>query len=61
MNKDQVEGSVKAAAGKVQEKVGAALGNKTQQVKGLGKQIAGEAQQALGKAKETIKDAKKAR
>jgi uncharacterized protein YjbJ (UPF0337 family) len=56
MNKDQVQGSVKDAAGKVQRKVGAAIGSETQQAKGLGKQMEGKAQKAFGNAKENLKD-----
>lgn len=57
MNKDQVKGSVKDAAGKVQRKIGEAVGSETQQAKGLGKQAEGKAQKAYGDAKEIIKDA----
>ncbi|MDB6060935.1 MAG: ral stress protein CsbD [Verrucomicrobiaceae bacterium] len=56
MNKDQVKGSVKDAAGRVQQKVGEAVGSKSQQAKGIGKQIEGNAQKAVGNAKESIKD-----
>jgi uncharacterized protein YjbJ (UPF0337 family) len=56
MNKDQVQGSVKDAAGKVQRKIGAAVGSEKQQAKGLGKQIEGKAQKAFGNAKESLKD-----
>ena len=59
MNKDQVKGSLKDAAGKVQQKVGEAVGSDTQQAKGLGKQAEGKSQKAYGDAKETIKDVTK--
>ena len=36
MNKDQVKGTVKDIAGKMQEEVGKLVGNKEQQVKGPG-------------------------
>jgi uncharacterized protein YjbJ (UPF0337 family) len=52
MNKDQMKGSIKKGVGKVQQKVGEAVGSEKQQAKGLGKQIAGGAQKALGDAKE---------
>ena len=42
MNKDQVKGGLKEAAGKVQEKAGEVVGSK--------------AQKGLGDAKETLKD-----
>jgi uncharacterized protein YjbJ (UPF0337 family) len=41
MNKNQIEGSVKDVAGKVQQKVGEATGNVNQQVKGVAKQVEG--------------------
>lgn len=56
MNKDQVQGSVKDAAGKVQRKIGEAVGSEKQQAKGLGKQVEGKAQKAFGNAKESLKD-----
>lgn len=56
MNKDQVQGSVKDAAGKVQRKIGEAVGSESQQAKGLGKQLEGKAQKAFGNAKENLKD-----
>lgn len=56
MNKDQVQGSVKDAAGKVQRKIGEAVGSEKQQAKGLGKQMEGKAQKAFGNAKEALKD-----
>lgn len=55
MNKDQVKGAVKDAAGKVQEKTGEAVGNPTQELKGLVKQGEGKVQKAYGDAKEAIK------
>lgn len=58
MHKDQVKGAVKDVAGKVQEKVGEAIGNTKQQVKGLEKQVEGKAQTAVGNIKESIKDVK---
>jgi uncharacterized protein YjbJ (UPF0337 family) len=56
MNKDQVSGTVKDAAGKVQQKIGQAVGSEKQQAKGLGKQVEGKVQKAFGNAKETLKD-----
>ena len=56
MNKDQVKGTVKDIAGKVQEKTGQALGSKEQQAKGIGKQVEGQGQKAKGNAKEMLKD-----
>jgi len=59
INKDQVEGRVKEAAGKVQEVAGKAVGSTTQQAKGLGNQVAGQAQAGYGDVKEHVKDAVK--
>jgi uncharacterized protein YjbJ (UPF0337 family) len=58
MNKDQVKGAIKEAAGKVQQKAGQILGNKEQQAKGLAKKVQGKAQQKVGDAKEALKDAR---
>lgn len=59
MNKDQVKGAVKDAAGKVQQKAGDLVGNHKQEAKGLAKQAEGKTQKAVGNAKEAIKDAHK--
>ena len=56
MNKNQVKGTAKDIAGKVQEGAGKLVGSKEQQAKGLGKQVAGKAEKAYGDAKETIKE-----
>ncbi len=60
MNKDQVKGGLKEAAGKVQETVGRATNSPEQQLKGIGKQVEGNVQKNVGNAKETLKDAAKA-
>ena len=57
MNKDQVKGGLKEAAGKVQEKTGELVGSKSQQAKGMTKEVEGKAQKSVGDAKETLKDA----
>jgi uncharacterized protein YjbJ (UPF0337 family) len=51
MNKNQIKGSVKDAAGKVQQKVGEATGNTNQQVKGVAKQIEGKVQTGCGRCR----------
>jgi uncharacterized protein YjbJ (UPF0337 family) len=56
MNKDQVEGTAKEVAGKVQEKAGEVTGSTTQQVKGLAKEVEGKTQKKVGDAKEVLKD-----
>lgn len=58
MNKDQVKGAIKDAAGKVQEKTGAVVGSTEQQIKGLAKQVEGKAQKQVGDVKEVLKDAR---
>lgn len=55
MNKDQVKGGLKEAAGKVQEKAGELAGSKSQQAKGLTKEVAGKAQKNLGNAEQAVK------
>lgn len=56
MNKDQMQGTIKDAAGKVQRKMGEAVGSEKQQAKGLGKQVEGKVQKAYGDAKDTLKN-----
>lgn len=55
MNKDQVKGTVKQAAGKVQQKTGEAIGSEKQQVKGAIKQVEGKVQKGIGDLKENHK------
>lgn len=57
MNKDQVKGAAKDAAGKVQEKAGELVGSQKQEAKGLAKQAEGKTQKAVGDVKEAVKDA----
>ena len=52
MNKDQVKGSIKQATGKVQQKVGEAVGSEKQQAKGAAKRVEGAIQKGVGNAKE---------
>lgn len=56
MNKDQVKGAIKDAAGKVQETAGRAIGSTEQEAKGLAKQVEGKTQKTYGDAKEVVKD-----
>ena len=56
MNQDQVKGTAKDIAGKVQEKVGEVTGSKEQQAKGLAKQAEGKVQKGFGDAKEAVED-----
>jgi uncharacterized protein YjbJ (UPF0337 family) len=59
MNKDQVKGMLKDAAGTVQETTGRVIGSNEQQLKGITKQLDGQAQKAVGDVKEVVKDASK--
>lgn len=56
MNKDQVKGVLKDAAGKVQETAGEVIGSNKQQVKGMEKQVEGKAQKAAGDVKDAVKN-----
>jgi uncharacterized protein YjbJ (UPF0337 family) len=51
MNKDQVKGTVKEMAGKLQAQVGKVVGNREQQVKGHIREAEGKVQQVVGRAK----------
>ncbi len=59
MNKNQVKGTTKDIAGKVQEQTGKLLGSKEQQVKGLSKQISGKIQKDVGDIEQSVKDINK--
>lgn len=55
MNKDQIKGTAKEIAGKVQQETGKLVGSEDQQIKGLKKQITGKIQQSAGDIEEIIK------
>lgn len=57
MNRNQVKGSVKDVAGKIQRKVGEITGNAGQQIKGTAKQIEGKVQKGIGNAQQAANDA----
>ncbi len=59
MNRDQVKGTVKDIAGKVQRKVGEATGNTSQQIKGGAKQVEGKLQRGAGDAEKAATNANK--
>lgn len=59
MNKDQIKGTIKSAAGKVQEAAGNAVGSDEQRLRGLKKQVEGQTQKTVGDVKEVVKDAGK--
>jgi uncharacterized protein YjbJ (UPF0337 family) len=52
MNKDQVNGTIKEAAGKVQRKTGELIDSPEQEIKGGSKEVAGKAQKKVGDVKE---------
>ena len=56
INKDQVDGRVKEAAGKVQEVAGRVTGSTSQELKGKVKKAVGSAQAGFGDAKERVKE-----
>ena len=59
VNSNQVKGTAKDVAGKVQQKVGEATGSASQQIKGIGKQIEGKIRKGAGDAEEAAKDAER--
>jgi uncharacterized protein YjbJ (UPF0337 family) len=56
INKDQVDGRVKEAAGKVQEVAGRVTGSTSQELKGKVKKAVGSAQAGFGDAKERVEE-----
>ncbi len=54
MNRDQVKGTAKDVAGKIQQKVGEVTGNRTQQAKGAAKQVEGKVQKGVGNVKQAL-------
>lgn len=59
MNKDQVKGTAKDIAGKVQRKVGEVTGSTNQQIKGGAKQMEGKLQKGAGDAQQAAENADK--
>jgi uncharacterized protein YjbJ (UPF0337 family) len=56
MNKDQVKGTAKDAAGEVQEQFGKVTGNREQEAKGEARQVEGKVQKNVGDVKDTVKE-----
>ena len=56
MNSNQVKGTAKDIAGKIQQKVGEATGSTSQQVKGVGKQVEGTIHKGVGDVEQAAKD-----
>ena len=59
MNRDQVKGTAKDIAGKVQRKFGEMTGNDSQQIKGGAKQVEGKIQKGVGNVEQEIDRADK--
>ena len=56
MNRDQIKGTAKDVAGKVQREVGAQTGDIGDQVKGAARQVEGKVQKAVGDLEQGAKD-----
>jgi uncharacterized protein YjbJ (UPF0337 family) len=54
MNRDQVKGTAKDVAGRVQRKIGELTGNKGQQAKGAARQVQGKLQKGMGNVKQAL-------
>lgn len=54
MNRDQVKGTAKEVAGKVQHGVGKVTGSESQQAKGVAREVEGKVQKGIGDAKQQI-------
>jgi uncharacterized protein YjbJ (UPF0337 family) len=54
MNRNQVKGTLKDAAGNVRRKVGEAIGSTEEEVKGAALQGEGKAQKAVGNVQEAV-------
>ncbi len=57
MNKDQIQGTVKDVAGKVQQKAGELVDSPKTVAKGVAKQVEGKGLKAVGDMKEAAEDA----
>jgi uncharacterized protein YjbJ (UPF0337 family) len=55
MNEDQIKGKAKDIGGKIQEKVGEAVGSRQQQSEGLSNQAEGKVQEKVGDVKDIFK------
>jgi uncharacterized protein YjbJ (UPF0337 family) len=59
MNRNQVKGTAKDVAGKVQASVGKAIDSPSQQLKGVEKQVEGKLQKGVGNVQQAAADARK--
>jgi uncharacterized protein YjbJ (UPF0337 family) len=56
VNKDQVKGTAKIVAGKIQEETGNLIGSDEQIVRGVKRQVAGRKLKGRGDVKEIVED-----
>jgi uncharacterized protein YjbJ (UPF0337 family) len=59
MNRDQLKGTAKDIAGKVQRKFGEVTGSESQQIKGGAKQVEGKVQKGVGNVEQNLDRADK--
>lgn len=59
MNKQQVKGSIKQAAGEVQEQTVKLIGSKQQEIRGHAREQAGKAEKKSGDLKEVLRESGK--
>jgi uncharacterized protein YjbJ (UPF0337 family) len=59
MNKDQMKGGMKEAAGKVQKEFGKAVDSPKHKTEGGMKEVEGKTQKAVGDVKDKMKDVRK--
>jgi uncharacterized protein YjbJ (UPF0337 family) len=59
MNRDQIKGRGKEAAGKLQQQVGKLAGSPKHRAKGLAKEAVGKVQKTMGDARQDIERADK--
>ena len=57
MNENTTEGAIKSGAGKIEDKVGKAVGSDDLQAKGASAQIEGHAQKVIGTAQDVVNQA----
>lgn len=59
MNKQQINGGMKEAAGKVQKEFGKAVDSPKHVIEGGMKEVAGKTEKTVGKIRQDMKDARK--
>jgi uncharacterized protein YjbJ (UPF0337 family) len=56
MNRDQMKGGMKDAAGNVQKEAGKMVGSREHEAKGMAKQAEGKTQKGVGNVKDAVRD-----